>query len=147
MFNLIPDLTLVSSIIAAYLLDRYAPVIHIIPFPINLFGWVVAAAGFGLAVHIITSLRSKRTSTDPNGVPSTFITNGAYAFSRNPFYVCYVVTAFGAACILGSLTAFVAPIMCFAIIHIVVIPREEYTLQKKFGEKYRHYKQLVRRWI
>jgi len=45
------------------------------------------------------------------------------------------------------LTAFIAPIICFSVINLVIVPAEENNLQEIFGIKYEHYKSSVRRWI
>jgi protein-S-isoprenylcysteine O-methyltransferase Ste14 len=145
--NSIPDATLIGSILSAYFLDLVLPITDIIPFPVSLTGWVVVAAGLGLAVHTLSRLKSEHTSSDPGGVPATLITNGLYSFSRNPIYLGYVITASGAAIIFGSIPSFIAPVMCFLVLHVAIIPVEERNLQKKFGETYKHYQSSVHRWI
>lgn len=146
-YNIIPDATLICSIILAYLLNNFFPVAIIIPFPVNLFGWLLALLGFGFAIYIIAMLRSRHMSTDATGVPSDFIVNGFFALSRNPFYLAYVVVLVGVALALGSLAAFIAPLVCFMILDLLIIPLEEKNLQKRFGKKYQHYKHSVRRWL
>lgn len=146
-YNVVPDATLICSIILAYLFDRNFPIIKIIPFPASLIGWLMIVWGIGLTLYILAILRSKHTSTDPTGIPSEFITDGLFSRSRNPLYLSYVIITMGTAFILGSLTAFVVPIVCFAILHAVIIPLEERNLQKKFGQEYEQYKHKVRRWI
>ncbi len=146
-YNLIPDLTLVCSIVLAFFLDRNLPIIKIVPFPASLIGWLIVVVGVWCVLYILSTLRSNHTTTDAAGMPSQFITDGLYSFSRNPFYLSEVCITIGAAVILGSLTAFVAPFICFAILHFVIIPIEERNLQNKFGQKYEQYKRSVRRWI
>ncbi|HKX73089.1 MAG TPA: isoprenylcysteine carboxylmethyltransferase family protein [Candidatus Saccharimonadales bacterium] len=119
----------------------------VVPSPISLAGWVLVVVGFGFAVSILKTLRSKRTSTDAAVAPHWLWVDGPYALSRNPFYLCYVMIALGAACALGSLAAFIAPVLCFLVLHYVVIPLEERVIQKKFGQQYEDYKRSVRRWI
>jgi len=146
-YNSIPDATLIGSILLAYFLDRILPITEIIPSPLNLIGWVVVAAGLGLALYTLSMLKSKHTSSDPGGVPSTLITTGLYSLSRNPLYLAYVIIASGAAIIFGSISAFIAPVICFSVIHLVIIPFEEKNLQKIFGQTYEHYQRSVHRWI
>ncbi len=145
--NSIPDITLIGSILLAYFLDIVLPVTEIIPSPVNLIGWVVVAAGLGLAIYTLSVLKSKHTSSDPGGVPSTLITTGLYSFSRNPIYLAYVITTSGTAIIFGSIITFIAPVICFSVIHVVIIPFEERNLQRIFGQKYEHYRRSVPRWI
>jgi protein-S-isoprenylcysteine O-methyltransferase Ste14 len=146
-YNLIPDATLAGSILLGYFLDITLPITEIIPSPVNLIGWVVIASGLGFSVCTLAILKSKHTSSDPGGLPSALITTGPFSFSRNPLYLGYVITTSGAAVIFGSLTAFIAPVICFSVIHLIIIPAEEKNLQKIFGIKYEHYKSSVRRWI
>lgn len=146
-YDRVPDATLICSIILAYFLNRYCPILKIDSLPVMLIGWLVIGVGLGMAINIIAMLKTERTSTDPTGVPSRFITNGLYSLSRNPFYLLYVIVAIGAALALGSLTAFAAPIICFAVLNFFVIPVEEKNLQKKFSQEYAQYKHTVRRWI
>ena len=147
MYNSIPDATLAVSILLGYFLDLALPITEIIPSPVHLTGWAVVAAGLGLSVYTLSILKSKHTSSDPGGVPSALITSGPFSFSRNPLYLGYVIAASGAAIIFGSLTAFTAPVICFSVIHLIIIPAEEKNLHKIFGIKYEHYKSSVRRWI
>lgn len=147
MYNSIPDATLAGSILSGYFLDITLPITEIIPSPVNLIGWAAVAAGLGLSVYTLSILKSKHTSSDPEGVPSALITTGPFSFSRNPLYLGYVITTSGAAIIFGSLTAFIAPIICFSVINLVIVPAEENNLQEIFGIKYEHYKSSVRRWI
>ena len=146
-YNAIPDAALVCTIILACFLDRFFPIVTIIPFPASLIGWVAIVLGIGLAVYTLAALKSKRTSTDAAAMPSELMTRGPYSFSRNPFYFSYVIIGMGVAFALGSLTAFVAPVICFAVIHLMIIPLEERNLQKRFEQEYFKYKHSVRRWI
>lgn len=146
-YNLIPDATLICSIILAYVLDRSMPIIKIVPYPASLIGWLMVVVGVGLAIYILSTLRSQRTTTDAAGIPSQFITSGLYSLSRNPFYLSEVCITIGTAVILGSLAAFVAPAISFIVLQVVIIPVEERILQKNFGQEYEQYKRSVRRWI
>jgi len=55
-YNSIPDATLIGSILLAYFLDHVLPITEIIPYPVNLIGWVVVAAGLGLAIYTLSML-------------------------------------------------------------------------------------------
>jgi len=143
----IPDATLAGSVLLAYFSDRFLPMTRIIPSPLNLAGWAVVAAGLGLALCTLSLLRSEHTSTDPGGVPSTLITSGPFSRSRNPMYLAYVITASGAAMGFGSLSAFSAPVLCFAVLHLLIIPVEERKLHTVFGQEYEHYQRSVHRWL
>jgi len=146
-YNVIPDATLVCSLILAYFFDHNSPIVTLVSSPASLTGWLMVILGLGLALYILANLRSEHTSTDAAGVPSEFITSGLYSRSRNPFYLSYVIITLGAAFTLGSLTSFVAPIICFAVMGAAIIPFEERILRQEFGQEYEQYRRKVRRWL
>jgi protein-S-isoprenylcysteine O-methyltransferase Ste14 len=146
-YNATPDATLICSIILAYLCDHYFPIVRVVAFPLNLVGWIMIVLGLGAAIYIIAALRSRHTSTDAAVAPSELLTGGFYAVSRNPFYLLYVIVALGVTLVLGSLAAFIAPVICFAVLNFIIIPLEEGIMQQKFGKQYLLYKNTVRRWL
>ena len=80
-------------------------------------------------------------------IPKHLITNGLYSYTRNPLYVSLTVFLAGFAVFLGNVSAFMgAPIFMLSM-NIFVIPHEENALEKRFGYKYRDYKNHVRRWV
>ncbi len=145
--NHIPDLTLVLSIVLSVLLDRAQPVIELIPFPFSLVGWLIILWAIGLVLASIRSLQANKTSTDPLGAPTTLITSGPFAFSRNPLYLAYFLTMLGTAFVLGSFSAFIPPLLGFLLLDKWIIPIEEKAMSETFGEAYAVYQQKVRRWI
>lgn len=147
LYNLIPDATLVCSIATAYILSSTFPIARVEGFLISLIGWVILLSAFGLALSILSDLKSKHTSTDAGGVPSVLLTGGMYRYSRNPFYLLSFLTTIGAGFVLGTITAFVAPIIYFLTLQLIIIPIEEKNLQIQFGREYEKYKHTVRRWV
>lgn len=146
-YNLIPDLALFSSVGFAILLHNALPVTQVIPKPINSIGLIISFVGFLLAIYTLSILKSKNTSTNAAEYPSKFITNGVFSISRNPFYLFCAITLTGVCIFLGSVTSFIAPLIYFLIINFVVIPVEEKSLIKVFGDQYKQYRDRVRRWI
>jgi protein-S-isoprenylcysteine O-methyltransferase Ste14 len=105
---------------------------------------VVAIALFWLSV---AKFRAAGTPV-PGDKPSTAIVRtGPYRFSRNPIYLAFSVFQLGVAICANSgwLLATLTPAL--ALIHYVVIPREEQHLERKFGAQYLDYKASVRRWL
>ncbi len=141
-----PDSTLFGAIVGAYLLDRFAPVIEFIKPPLGYVGWLLVVVGFVLVARTISLLR-KRASSDVVQTPNTLITDGLFALSRNPLYAAELLIVTGVAIVLGSLSAFVAPVVYMVIVGWFVIPFEESQLRRKFGAKYEAYARSVRRWI
>lgn len=147
LFSVLPGLTLIVSILLSYLLDRFFPLLEIIPSPFDSLGWLVIGAGAGLAFYSAFLLMRKRTTPDPGGTPSLLVMSGPYSFSRNPAYTGDLLVVTGAAIVFGSLTAFAGPVLFFAVINWMVIPVEERKLLLTFGPEYDHYRQETRKWI
>jgi protein-S-isoprenylcysteine O-methyltransferase Ste14 len=53
----------------------------------------------------------------------------------------------GLAVLLGSLTAFLFPIVLFLLANFLIIPPEERNMEQTFGEQYVEYRGRVRRWL
>lgn len=145
--NIIPVGTLIISIVLAYFLDSLFPIFEIIPPPFNRSGWIFVVLGFGMVIFSAFTLLSKRTTLYPAGSPSFLVTEGPFAFSRNPIYLGDLMIAAGAAIILSSLSSFFVPILFFVVLNNFVIPLEEKRLAQIFGEAYDKYKNRVHRWL
>jgi len=78
---------------------------------------------------------------------STLVASGPFAFTRNPMYLGILVTALGAALTAGTWLMWLVPIVVFALDQFVIIPFEERSMERAYGDAYKHYKSRVRRWI
>jgi protein-S-isoprenylcysteine O-methyltransferase Ste14 len=148
MYKYVPGSTLGASIIIAVVLHYFFPVTTIlIPFPYNLLGLLIVGFGVYLAFLSVRLLLSYNTTFEAGGNPSSLVTRRPYSYSRNPIYLGFLLIALGTATILSSLSAFIAPIIFFLVVNIIIIPFEENRLQKNFGMEYEKYKASVRRWL
>jgi protein-S-isoprenylcysteine O-methyltransferase Ste14 len=147
MYKYVPGSTLAASIITAIVLHYLFPVTTIIPFPYNLLGLLIVGLGVYSAFLSVRLLISNNTTFEAGGNPSSLVTRRPYSYSRNPIYLGFLLIALGAATILSSLSAFIAPIIFFLVVNTIIIPFEENRLQKNFGIEYEKYKASVRRWL
>ena len=122
------------------------PIKKIILFPYILFGIVgvvfgvwFALLGKGTFEKYGTSVRFRK--------PTKLVMSGPYRFTRNPIYLGYVIILLGIAVLLGSVIAFISPLLFFVITNFIIIPFEERWLEKIFKKGYEKYKGRVRRWI
>ena len=84
----------------------------------------------------------------PARKPTTAIVRtGPYRFSRNPIYVAFSLLQLGIAVWVNSWWLVATLAAAIAIVHYVVIPREEQYLDARFGAEYRDYKASARRWL
>ena len=103
----------------------------------------------GIAVNIPAVLKFK--ANDENVIPwtgsETIIISGVYRFTRNPMYLGMSLISLGIAMLAGSYAMVGTALLASVIIDRLVIVREEYYLEKRFGQSYADYKRQVRRWI
>ncbi len=93
------------------------------------------------------SFRKVGTSYQLHGESSALTTSGPFRISRNPMYLAMVIWLVGLSVLLGSLTAFLFPILLFLAANFLIIPPEERNMEQMFGEQYAKYRRHVRRWL
>jgi|SRR5262245_11125445 len=112
--------------------------------PLGMLLVVTAVAVFAWSVR---TFRAAGTPVPGNAPTTAIVRTGPYRFSRNPIYLAFSLLVLGIsvwaddAWLLGTLLAAVA------VMSMVVIPREEGYLERKFGAEYLDYKSAVRRWL
>jgi protein-S-isoprenylcysteine O-methyltransferase Ste14 len=78
---------------------------------------------------------------------SYLLTDGPYAFSRNPMYLFELTLRFGWVVFFGSLAVLAGFLVWWAFFNFFQIPSEERIILAHFGETYREYKSRVPRWL
>lgn len=74
------------------------------------------------------------------------IEGGIYRFSRNPFFLSYMIMFASYTILLQNIILFVLSLAGFAMIHAMVL-KEEKHLTAMHGDRYRRYKERVPRYI
>ena len=142
-----PPVYFLAGLAAGWLLQ---PVLPRAPFPpvvVRIVGPLLGLAGGALIVWALVAFRRRGTSADPWKPTRAVVTEGPYAFTRNPIYLSLALLTAGLALrmnLLGPLA--LLPVVLLAVDRLV-IAREERYLERKFGDDYRAYKARVRRWI
>lgn len=114
-------------------------------------GWQVAVL-FGAIVAFFAAIlfiqRHMKFSLLANtyGQPSHLVTNGVFAYSRNPIYVAFFMPILSLA-VLSPLASLAALGLYILGMNLLVIQREERVLESGFGDEYRAYKARTRRWL
>jgi len=146
-----PPLLALATIILGLLLDWLLPA-----YVLNVFlsGTVrtilgVAFIGAGLALVIAANIVFRTAGTHPEPwKPSTaLVTDGIFAWLRNPMYVGFLLVLTGWAMWLSHPLPFLFLPVFVAYMNRFQISPEERVLSAKFGEAYDIYKQSVRRWL
>jgi protein-S-isoprenylcysteine O-methyltransferase Ste14 len=113
----------------------------------QVLGLLVVAVGVGVTFFASAIFQARETTKKPWGEPTTFVAQPPYTWTRNPMYLGLTTVLFGLAIFFSSIAMLLAPAVFFAVIDRLVIPREEGTMERLFGQDYVAYKDRVRRWI
>jgi protein-S-isoprenylcysteine O-methyltransferase Ste14 len=123
------------------------PVMIVIRRPYSYLGVIPMVLGLILGTRAAAEFRRAGTGFDLRGGSSALVTSGPFRFSRNPMYLAMLTWLLGLAILLGSLVAFVFPVLFWLLADFFIIPLEERSTERLFGERYLEYKRHVRRWL
>lgn len=147
--NFPPPFLFVAGFLAGWAMHRLFP----LPVPasesaaMNTAGWILIVAGIVLLFWAQATFRRHRTTLIPNRPASAMVTDGPYAYTRNPMYVSLIVLYLGLALLTGMLwTVLILPVV-LVLLTVLVIRREERYLESAFGDDYAEFRRRVRRWV
>jgi len=104
---------------------------------------VISVTGFAMTLASFGS--SFRVGIDENA-PDKLVTNGMFAVSRNPIYVCFLMFFAGLFLIHRNIVIAVAVVLFALAIHRQVL-KEERFLISHYGKEYAEYRKKVRRYL
>jgi protein-S-isoprenylcysteine O-methyltransferase Ste14 len=105
---------------------------------------VVALA---LLLYSAATFRAAGTPVPARKPTTVIVRTGPYRLSRNPIYLGFSLLQLGIAIWVNSVWLLTTLVGAVALMHCVVIPKEERYLERKFGAQYMDYKAAVRRWL
>ncbi len=105
---------------------------------------VVAIALF---LYSAATFRAAGTPVPARKPTTVIVSTGPYRLSRNPIYLAFSLLQLGIAIWVNSVWLLTTLVGAVALMHCVVVPREEQYLERKFGAQYMDYKASVRRWL
>lgn len=142
-----PPTLLLVGLIAQTVVHVAFPMVRLLDWPWTLVG--VAPVMAGMAVMILGDLQFKRVGTPVRpGSPSTaLVTDGVFAYSRNPMYVGMVLVLCGVAMMLGTTSPLLVPPVIGRVLSARFIRWEEAALHERFGQDYEEYARRVSRWF
>jgi len=105
----------------------------------------------GIAIYLHTAfwgfaLRGRGTPA-PIAPPSKLVVEGLHGYVRNPMYLGVLLIVIGQAVLFRSRALAEYAAFIWLAAHVFVLLYEEPTLERKFGDEYRAYRQRVPRWI
>lgn len=141
-----PPLIFAAPLLAGYGLERLAPG-SAFPGPAwNFAAYALAAVAIALAGWAVVTFRRAKTAIEPWKAASRLVTNGPYAFMRNPMYVALTLLTVSVGVALDWPWAVALVPVAVIATDRLVIRHEEAHLAHAFGAAYRDYCARVRRW-
>jgi protein-S-isoprenylcysteine O-methyltransferase Ste14 len=113
----------------------------------DIVGIILIVLGTAIMPPVLARFRRAGTSFNPHQPASALITDGPYRFSRNPAYVALTLWYLGIGLLLNNGWVLLLALPLVLVADLWVIRREEQHLEAKFGDDYRRYKSVVRRWL
>ncbi|HHB82110.1 MAG TPA: isoprenylcysteine carboxylmethyltransferase family protein [Devosia sp.] len=105
----------------------------------------------GLIIMLVSAFHFFKAKTTLNPMDpkksSTLVTNGLYAFSRNPIYLADILFLLSWGFFLSNIFSLILVLGFAPYLTRFQIKPEERALEKTFGDEYLAYKSKVRRWI
>ena len=142
-----PPLVYLVSLIAGALLQLAKPFSFLPPMLAVPLGASLVALAIALFVYSVAKFRAAGTPVPARKPTTAIVRTGPYRFSRNPIYLAFSLLQLGIAIWMNSLWLLATLVGAVALIHYVVIAREERYLERRFGAEYLNYKASVRRWL
>jgi protein-S-isoprenylcysteine O-methyltransferase Ste14 len=104
-------------------------------------GWTLVGAGVAISASAVRAASEVDLER-----PSTLISSGPYAISRNPMYAGWTLLYLGVALITRNAWMVATLPAVAGLTHLVVL-QEEHALEGAFGKNYTRYRKLVRRYL
>jgi protein-S-isoprenylcysteine O-methyltransferase Ste14 len=142
-----PPLVYLIALIAGIVMQMVMPIPFLtrtLAMPLGALLVVIAMALFSYSV---AKFRGAGTPVPARKPTTTIVRTGPYRFSRNPIYLAFSLFQLGIAIWIDSVWLLGTLVGAVALMHYVVIPREEQYLEREFGAQYLDYKASVRRWL
>jgi protein-S-isoprenylcysteine O-methyltransferase Ste14 len=145
-----PPLIALAALVLGLLLDRLLPA-YVLTVLLSLperivIGAILLAVSAGLAIPALLAFRAAGTHVEPWKPSSAMVTDGIFAWLRNPMYVGLIMGLAGLSVLLASDWTLVMTVVVAPVLHFGVVKREERYLEAKFGDAYRGYKARVPRY-
>ena len=99
---------------------------------------------FGVYLYFCAAFKSKLFN---NIAENKLVTTGVYSIVRNPIYSAFLLFCTGAVCMANNVVLFIAPVLGWAFMTVVLKMTEEKWLKALYGEEYVLYCKRVNRSI
>jgi protein-S-isoprenylcysteine O-methyltransferase Ste14 len=142
-----PPVVYLISLVLGELIQLITPVALLPATLAESIGPFPVAVAIALFLYSVATFRAAGTPVPARKLTTVIVSTGPYRLSRNPIYLAFSLLQLGIAIWINSVWLLTTLVAAVALMHRVVIPREERYLERKFGARYLDYKASVRRWL
>ncbi|MGQ3676555.1 methyltransferase family protein [Xanthobacter sp. TB0139] len=114
---------------------------------VRLAGLVLLACGLGLDLWAMATMHQAHTNILPHRAADRLVTQGPFAWSRNPIYVGNTLALAGTGVMLLNVWLVAAAILAALATDRLAARREEAHLAARFGADFESYRKRVPRWL
>lgn len=118
-----------------------------VPQPLRWLGLVLGVLTVPVVHWVLSTLGRNVTETVLTKERHELVTGGPYRWVRHPLYTTGLMLLLALGLMTGSWFVLLATGLAFALLRMLVIPREEQVLLAKFGERYQAYMQRTGRLV
>lgn len=142
-----PPVIYLAGLALAFVIDWLWPVALLPAAAQYIVGIPMIAIGFTVIAQVFRRFRRAGTNIEPYKPTTALVTDGFFRYSRNPVYVAMTGVAVGIGILADNVWVLPMLVPTLLVMRTGVIAREERYLEGKFGDDYRRYKTIVRRWL
>jgi len=128
-------------------LHRWLPLAHWLAWPWRWLGLATILAGVALAVTARMRFLKRGTSVRPFTPSSALVTDGPFAYTRNPMYCGVLLVLSGEALLFGSLSPWLVVPAFWCFLNFLFVRKEEECMRIQFGKAFEEYSARVKRWV
>jgi protein-S-isoprenylcysteine O-methyltransferase Ste14 len=114
---------------------------------LSALGAVLAATGIAISLAGYRALRRRGADVEPLQPAPALVTDGIFAWTRNPCYLGWLIALFGIALIFVLYWLLILIVPTWTLLNFAVVRAEERHLAKRFGEAYADYLRHVPRYL
>ena len=142
-----PPLVFGAAAVAAVGLGRALRLRRRLPTGVRALGAAALAAGLGLDVAAMATMRRHRANILPHRPATALVTSGPFALTRNPIYLGNTLALAGAGLLSSNpWLPLGAALAARAVADLAIVPEERH-MAARFGEDWTAYARRVPRWL
>lgn len=144
-----PPLLLAAAVLAGIVLKRTYPLAWpgVDDHAARLIGLGLGIVGVALIIWAAMTLWRHQTTVLPNKGVSDLVTDGPFRFRRNPIYIGDALVLLGLAELTKNVWfAILVPVFLILVTWLAILPEERH-LEARFGDRWRAYRDRVRRLL